>query len=157
MIVGVRDLCTCARRHAGKQPQPATRALLESRIEQVETLPLGWILPKATKFYSTNKGQTIVIDQEQIRLCVEGKILHFPPATEGIPSDGKINMGRNGRFRSIDKSGRTYPVREDGSRSFPNSKRPLGIYWEEWMRIPEGVREVLLKEIDKLNREFEPT
>jgi hypothetical protein len=63
----------------------------------------------------------------------------FPKHEEGEPGDGKVYTNDEGKLCMIDKAGRTYLIRADGTRASNNEKRnnsrPLGYQIDEWARL----------------------
>ena len=95
-----------------------------------------------------------MVDGDSCRAFINGKLSESPPADQGVPGDGKVHTGRNGKLCCIDKSGKTYPVRPDGVRDIVYSTRPLGIDPQVWARMTHGARWTLIREACKATSEF---
>jgi hypothetical protein len=66
----------------------------------------------------------------------------FPPAENGHPGDGRVYTNSNGKLCMIDRAGRSYLIRADGTRATKDEKknaaRPLGYEIDAWARLPQN-------------------
>jgi hypothetical protein len=74
---------------------PPGRSLGSQGAEEVvlfpklPTAPLGWVFPPGVDMQKTANGEIVVVDGDSCRAFINGRLMEFPDASQGVPGDAK--------------------------------------------------------------------
>jgi hypothetical protein len=72
----------------------------------------------------------------------------FPDSSQGSPGDGKVYTNGEGHLCMIDKAGKAYTIRADGTRKTSDASRPLGYEINLWSKLSKDEKKKIKEDIE---------